>query len=421
MRKFSALLVVVLLVACVQGLFAAPRAVTMWTFAANNRDEWTNRQADIEKKFGITLNVQLVAQDAFVQKLQAAMLDGKGVPDIIEWMWENPRILSADPAKSLVIPLDPFTKKTEVIKQVVKSRVDWETMGGNLYGLPHDTHPVVLIYNDTLWSKAGVNMAKIKTWDEFFAGAKKLAKEQKDGKPVHYALPFDNGGLENTMFMIWQQTGANILDKNGKPTLDSKEFVAFVKKFKGWYDSGVFTMWDWGNFAALLKAGTLCSYPSPDWWVSQANDASKVFKMKARALPAYKAGGPLTCSWGGSFLGIPKGTADPAFIESVMEYMQYDKDAILKVRWPVTGMIPPLSAVWTDPTFAQADARFGGEKLGQLQISMAKVMPSVNNGDIFWDVNKNVIDVVWPDIITGKISVEDGCKKMQDMALKLVK
>src|SRR5437763_16735302 len=73
------------------------RKITVWSFAPNNVEEHKARKADIEARFGVELDLQVVAQNAFVQKLQAVMMDGKGVPDAVEWMIENNRILNADP------------------------------------------------------------------------------------------------------------------------------------------------------------------------------------------------------------------------------------------------------------------------------------------------------------------------------------
>jgi arabinosaccharide transport system substrate-binding protein len=421
MRKMSVMLIVALIALCFTSGFSAKRNVVMWTFAANNKQEWDARKASIEKQFDITLDVQLVAQDAFVQKLQAVMMDGKGVPDIVEWLVENNRILNANPANSFVIPLDDYVKNSDAFKQLVPGRVAWQKYGSHVYGLPHDVHPLVLIYNDTLWKKAGVDVATLKSWDDFFAAAKKLTKEKKDGKTVHFALPSQNGTLGDTMFMIWQTTGANILDKEGKPTFTSPEFSGFMKKWKGWYDSGAFVMWDWGNFGALLKNGTLASYISPDWWVSQVDQAALsnngVYQFKVRDLPYYVKGGPTSGSWGGSFMAIPKGTTDPAFIYKIIEFCQTDKDSLLKIRFPLTGMIPPFAGVWNDPVFDKADPRFGGIKLAQLQISQAKKMPSIQSGDIFWDAI-NDFAVNYPGIMTGQMTIDEGLQKVQADALK---
>ena len=99
------LLVVLVTVAFSSLGFTAPRTVTLWSFAQNNVVEWESRKADIEKKFNISLKIELVAQTAFVQKLQAAMMDGKNYPDIVEWMIETNRILNADPNKCFVARL----------------------------------------------------------------------------------------------------------------------------------------------------------------------------------------------------------------------------------------------------------------------------------------------------------------------------
>lgn len=403
---------------------AEKRKVVLWSFAQNNVDEYVARKADIEKKFNIELDIQVVPQDGFVQKLQAAMKAKEGVPDAIEWMIENNRILNASDKKSAVMPLNKFVEKSADFKKVVPGRVAWVTYGKNVYGLPHDVHPVVLIYNDTLWKSVGVDVAKIETWDEFFEASKKLTAEKKDGKSVHYALPSGNDGLANTMFMIWQQTGAQILDKNGAPTFTSPDFKEYVTKWFDWYKTGAFTAWDWGNFKALLANGTLASYTSPDWWVPQVTLAAtgqdgdskveKKYEFKVRSLPVYKKGGPTSSSWGGSFMAIPKGTKDAATIYKIIEYIQYDQSA-LKVRWEKTSMLPPFEAVWSDPMFTKPDPRFGGQSLGEVMVSGAKSMPKVNSGDIFWDV-LNDFSEQYTEMATGKVTVEDGLKKVQEKA-----
>lgn len=402
---------------------AEARKITLWSFAQNNVDEYVARKADVEKKFGIELDIQVVPQDAFVQKLQAVMMDGKGVPDAVEWMIENNRILNASPKKSFVIPLDDYVKKSADFKKVVPGRVAWTTYGGHVYGLPHDVHPVVMIYNDTLWKAAGVDLAEIETWDEFFEASKKLTAEKTDGKPVHYALPSGNDGLNNTMFMIWQQTGAQILDAKGAPTFTSPEFTAYTKKWFDWYKTGAFTAWDWGNFKALLANGTLASYISPDWWVPQVTlattgkdgdaTAEVKYQWKTRPLPAYKKGGTTAASWGGSFMAIPKGTKDPDFVYKVIEYLEYDQGA-LKARW-ATSMLPPFEAVWSDPMFDQPDPRFGGQKLGQLMVSVAKALPKINSGDIFWGAI-NDFSEQYTEMASGKITVDQGLKNTQEKA-----
>ncbi|MBN1959793.1 MAG: carbohydrate ABC transporter substrate-binding protein [Deltaproteobacteria bacterium] len=418
----------------------AKRKVTFWSFAQNNVDEYKARKADIEKKFDIEFDIQVVAQNAFVQKLQAVLMDGNGAPDIIEWMIENNRILNADPKKSFVIPLDDFVAKSQVFSKVVPGRVAWVKYGGHIYGLPHDVHPVVLIYNDTVWKSVGVDVAKLATWDEFFDAAKKLAAVQKDGKQVHYALPYGRDGLNNTMFMVWQQTGTQILKPNGEPQFTNAAFKEFVTKWLDWQKTGAFINWDWGNFKALLANGTLASYASPDWWIPQVNLASTgsdsgpstamtkasrkgeavKYQFRVRDLPVYKKGGPTTASWGGSFMAIPKNTKDSELMYKIIEFIQYDSKTLIKDRWEKTGMLPPLASIWEDPAFNKPDPRFGGQKLGQLLVKAAKNMPKVNTGDIFWDAIGDMTQR-YTEMAAGRMTVDQGLSSTQKRAMKRFK
>jgi ABC-type glycerol-3-phosphate transport system substrate-binding protein len=206
--------------ACASIGLGAPRLVTYWVFAPGNSIEWYERRPEIEKACNIRLNIVLVAQNSFIKKLQEAMMEGRDYPDIIEWMIENNRILSANPKVSFVAPLEKYINKSKVMKHVSPGRLSYLTYGSHVYGLPHDVNPCIFIYNEGLWKSVGVDMEAIETWDEFFAAATKLTAEQKNGKPLHYAFP-QNDGLGGTMFMIWQQSGAQFLDKNGKPCFTS--------------------------------------------------------------------------------------------------------------------------------------------------------------------------------------------------------
>ncbi len=362
------------------------RIVKLWTFAEFNREELVKRKKDINQKFNIDLQIVMVAQNAFVQKLQAVMLDGKDAPDIIDWMIESNRILSSDPKKSFIIPLNEYVEKSNLLSEVCEGRFSWVTYGDYIYGLPHDAHPPVLMYNDSIWKKAGVDVAKIETWDEFFEESKKLQLYKKNGKPAHYALPIGNIGLSDSMFMIWQQSGSQILTKDGKPNFDSPSFIEFLKKWDEWMNTGSMVIWDWGNFAQLIDNGTYASYIAVDWWLSQSDLAAKKgkYELKVRSLPAYKKGMKSSASWGGSFLAIPKGTKEPEKIYDIIEYIQYEPSN-LKARFLDRGMIPPLKKLWDDNLFNKNDPRFGNAKTAKIQIESAKNIPSVVSGDYFWE------------------------------------
>ena len=108
------------------------RTVTIWSFAANNCEEWKRRKDDIDKKFNVDLQIELVAQNRFVKKLYTAMSEDEDKPDIIEWMIENNRILSKDPEKSFVIPLNRFIARSTINNNISAGRSSLVTYGGNI-------------------------------------------------------------------------------------------------------------------------------------------------------------------------------------------------------------------------------------------------------------------------------------------------
>ena len=176
--------------------------------------------------------------------------------------------------------------------------------------------------------------------------------------------------------------------------------------------------WDWGAFPTLLANGTLASYCSPDWWVSQVDQAAQdgKYKFKVRSLPLYKAGGAETASWGGTFMAIPKtknNEKNADFLYQIIEYGQLDEKAAVS-RFKTSGMLSPLTTVWDNDVYKQPDPRFGGQKLGELQTTLAKKMPSLNNGEVFWTAIQEFGNV-YSEMVTGKISVDDGLKKTQQI------
>ncbi|MBP9022920.1 MAG: carbohydrate ABC transporter substrate-binding protein [Spirochaetes bacterium] len=395
------------------------RTVTIWSFAANNCEEWKRRKDDIDKKFNVDLQIELVAQNRFVKKLYTAMSEDEDKPDIIEWMIENNRILSSDPAKSLAIPLNKYISKSMLNNIILSSRLSWVSYSNNIYGLPHDVHPAVLVYNDTIWKRVGVDLSKIETWDEFFEESKKLQKLKRNGQQVHFALPFGYGGLGDSMFMIWQQTEIPIVTKDGKPAFNSPAFIEFQKKWKDWMDSGSMIMWDWGNFAQFISDGTYASYIAPDWWVSQSDMAAKngKYRLKVRNLPVYKKGMKCGSSWGGSFLAIPKGTKDPEKIYKIMEYMQYNEAAVTE-RFYETGMIPPVESIYDHYYFKREDPRFNGAKLTQIQIKSGKDLTKVLMADNFWNYLGDFSQQFTEYCKENRISFDEMIEYAQNDAMK---
>ncbi|HEQ72252.1 MAG TPA: extracellular solute-binding protein, partial [Spirochaetia bacterium] len=225
----------------------------------------------------------------------------------------------------------------------------------------------------------------------------------------------------DTMWMIWQQSGAQIFDRNGRPDLTNPEFRKFILKWRRWEEMGVFAEWNWGNFSDLMKNGTYASYIAPDWWVFQVNAAAEEgrYRFKARALPLYTHGGPRTSSWGGTFLAIPKTASDPARLKEIIEYLAYDREMLIE-QYRTGGMIPVLRSTWDDPVFHKPDPRFGGQRLAELQTALSWESPVINVGDGFWEAVEEFKNI-YPEIQCGDLTVEEGLRRVQETVLRRIR
>jgi len=416
-KKFLLLSWCFLLLMSLSGVgFAEKRVMEIWTYTSNNFEELKARKAELEAKFNINIKYELMTNDAMITRLQSAMATGQGWPDIVDCMYDMTRQLAnANPKKAALLPLNKYVAKSETVKKVVQSRINRYTINGNIYGLPNDIHPSLLIYNDAAWKAGGVDLAAIQTWDEYFAAAKKVCPDPKNNKV--YAIAGYGGGLYE---MMLQQSGAELLDKKGDPAVNSKAMIALTQKFVDYYHTGVIMDWDWANFWTLMSDGKLLSSVAPDWWldtgVRSLADTKADGKMRAIPLPAWIKGGVRTATWGGSFKAIPRGAKDPSFSYQVLEWMQYAPEAV-KTRYIDSGIIAPISNAWSDPVFHQPNPVFGGQKIGELQIEMAKHMPTYNNGDLYFTALNDVNNIL-ANLISGDTSIEKGLNEVQANLLK---
>jgi ABC-type glycerol-3-phosphate transport system substrate-binding protein len=352
-----------------------PDKVVVWSFADNNFSELVAREESLEAKFGVDFEFELVAQDAMLPRLQAAMMSGEDWPDIIDGPGSAIHLYaSVNPADSVIIPLDAYIENSEIIEDVVWNRILKYQIGDHIYGLPNDIHPSVLIYNDDAWKNYGIDLDAVVTWDEFFQAATQLP----DGV---YAIAHRN--LDVVFRMMVAQSGLQVVDESGVPNVDTPEMEALLTQFMEYYALDKMMAWDWGGFWDHMEQGRLLSSVAPDWWVGTAvarlTGGSLEGSMRAIPLPTVAPGAPRTAAWGGSFKAITKGAENPDFMYDVLEELQYSEEAVIN-RYRDTGIIAPMSTWWDDPVFAVEFPVFGGQQVGLLETQLATELPFEASG-----------------------------------------
>jgi multiple sugar transport system substrate-binding protein len=109
-----------------------------------------------------------------------------------------------------------------------------EKVDGKMYGVPTGFVPLSVVYNKTMFEKAGIT-AFPTTWDEWVADAKKLTIDKNgDGKPEQYGLALpDHATVGNGVWASLFYGNGGSIAEDGKATLDSpqnRETLAYWSK-----------------------------------------------------------------------------------------------------------------------------------------------------------------------------------------------
>ncbi len=315
-------------------------------------------------------------------KLNSAIQDGYGTPDVVQLEY------FALPQYAVSGQLRDLTSRTTNYRSFYTPG-SWSSvqLDGRVYGVPMDSGPMAFFYNQDVFEQAGVDAAKIRTWDDYYRAAKKLKENgvyiaaddgdasfynamiwlaggrpyntSHDGKEVSITLNTDTGTQEFTRF--WQQ----MIDEDLVNT-----------RLDTWSD-------DWKQ---ALGSGTVASLFAGAWMPSLllADVPGTAGLWRVAQMPT--AHGNLTnAENGGSALGVLSSSRRPEASWRFIEYVCHETAGIMtRVDG---GAFPADNATLNSANFLNKttvrDARgievpyFGGQKFNTV---LAQAASHVSTG-----------------------------------------
>ena len=126
-----------------------------------------------------------------------------------------------------------------------------------------------------------------------------------------------------------------------------------------------------------IVAGNLCAFLTPDWRIATPKkDAPAVSGlMRMMPLPRFAATDAPTSTAGGTMLGITRHSERKDDAWKLIEFL-YFSDSGLQARQQTSNILPPVISQWDDPTYHREDPYFGGQKVDELYIQLARQTPA---------------------------------------------
>lgn len=294
-------------------------------------------------------------------KLTNAIQAGSGAPDVaqVEY-YAVPQYALADS----LLDLNQYGLN-ELEGDFTPSTWGQVTVDGKLMGLPQDSGPMAMFYNQKSFEAAGVEKVPT-TWDEYIDAAEKIHAHN----PKWY-ITSDNGDGGQTSSMIWQAGGHPFNVDGDKISINfedegSKKFTAMwnqmhtkglLSRAPGWTDEWFRAMGD-GSLATLITGAWM-----PGNMI--ANAAAGSGDWRVAPIPTYDGQTPVTAESGGSSMAVIKQSKNPALAAAFVRWLNHSPEST-KI-FIESGGFPSTTADLSDPAFTDAEIEyFGGQKVNQV-------------------------------------------------------
>ena len=391
--------------------------LTLWVFSKEHRENYLNvLPTFLARHPGVSVDIQLVANNTLAARLQAAMVANVDVPDMCEIEITTAGTFFRGPLEEVgFLDLTDRVHRTGLWEQLVQARFAPYTKKGRIFGLPHDVHPVAIAYNRVAFEKLGIDPDKIETWDDFIEAGRR-ATTTTGAKP-RYMIELSDSSRDHMEPLLFQR-GGGYFDPNGNCILDNEKAVETM----AWYVPLVAGPKRIGNnlgggqvLTQAVEQEYLLSLITPDWRSrSFENDIAHMSgKMGIMPLPAVTRGGSRTSTWGGTMMGITKRCEHPELAWELALHLYYSRERLAE-RYEKSNILPPKRDLWSDPAIQAPKAYWSDQRLGRTYSQLASQVPA-QYASPFLELAKNklseaVVACVQRYRTSGDAGFEEFCR-----------
>jgi ABC-type glycerol-3-phosphate transport system substrate-binding protein len=306
--------------------------ITIWDRSGDLYEVFDDAIDDFNEVYpDITVNHEAVDIDA---KLQNTLITGTDVPDGV--FLDDAKIAGfADYMWDLSDVLGPY------VDDIAQQKVDVNSTGGGIYGVPYDSNPGLLYYNATALEAQGIDATQIETYDDLLEASRAYQEAVPSAKPIHLEQSPFLGQLQLEMYA--SQLGTSIADADGNLRIDSPEYEQILGFLDTVQKDGLGTRAEYlgPTDIAELENGNQVFYPWAIWFdfAPQQLLPETAGDWRAMELPAWEEGGARSGAMGGSSFAIPKDGENAELAWLFYEFLMFDEAGYTAV-WGPTDTYP---------------------------------------------------------------------------------
>ena len=351
----------------------------------------TNLYARAVEKFNRENNCKVallrVKKEMLMEPLQDAMELGGDVPDLVELLEGTMGYFADGPIEDV-----GFVDLTDRLREdgymdldniVLNCYSPWSACG-HIFAIPHYVHPVALCYRVDLIRKLGIDVTKLKTWNDFVKVGREITGEWEESDEYahitkgskRYMIDLDDNSMVSLQVLL-SQRGLNLFDANGNVAFDNPEMAELI----AWYihqtcgvDRISTPAGDGQNFYNAMKNGHDLFFFTPDGRTMQYtmdlnfDSPSSFLRGKLALMPmpvwADENGDRLpgtygTGTWGGMGLAITKHCKNQELAWKLAKYLYLEAgEDDFVYNFQKTNILPAVKRVWSAREFNEASPYF---------------------------------------------------------------
>lgn len=359
---------------------------------------------DFTEATGIKTKLTVVKWDEYWTMLEAGA-QGGSLPDVF-WMHSNEseRYMSND----MLLDLTDKIAESETIDPENYPEDIWGlyTYDEKYYAVPKDVDTIALWYNKAMFDEAGLEYPTAEwTWDDMFAAAEKLTKE--DGSQYGLAIRNDNNqaGYYN---MIYGNGGNVISEDHTTSGWDDPKTIEAMEDLEAWIKAGVMpsieTMSENGE-DVLFQSGKVAMVLQGSWMLAayKENDYTKE-NCDIVELPKNAETGRRVSIYNG--LGWAA-AAEGEHTEEAWKLLEYLGSEEAQIKQAELGVTMSAYEGTSDAWVNSADFNLQA----YLNMMDDMVIRPYSKSTVTWENEDNEI---LKSVYTGEKSMADACKEMAD-------